>query len=208
MVKYGLQWILCVNTRIRRRAYSRRRRKAASRPVSRVLYGGETARQPFIWDHRCRRPRATNPDGSVETRLRAKPCAIPIRSCSRWGLPCHDRYRPRGALLPHPFTLTGTNPGGLLSVALSLGSPPPGVTRHRVSMEPGLSSAQSTAAARSTGRAQHRRGKPDSQQAMFGRIKRGPAKRCRRRSRQWKDRSQPAPAWSRRSPGCDCASAG
>ncbi|CBI76688.1 protein of unknown function [Bartonella clarridgeiae 73] len=30
--------------------------------------------------------------------------------------------------------------GGLLSVALSLGSPPPGVTRHRFSMEPGLSS--------------------------------------------------------------------
>ena len=32
--------------------------------------------------------------------------------------------------------------GGLLSVALSLGSPPPGVTRHRVSVEPGLSSVQ------------------------------------------------------------------
>jgi hypothetical protein len=30
--------------------------------------------------------------------------------------------------------------GGFLSVALSLGSPPPGVTRHRASMEPGLSS--------------------------------------------------------------------
>ena len=30
--------------------------------------------------------------------------------------------------------------GGLLSAALSLGLPPPGVTRHRVSMEPGLSS--------------------------------------------------------------------
>ena len=29
---------------------------------------------------------------------------------------------------------------GIISVALSLGSPPPGVTRHRVSMEPGLSS--------------------------------------------------------------------
>src|SRR5687768_8827066 len=28
----------------------------------------------------------------------------------------------------------------LLSVALSLGSPPPGVTRHRSSVEPGLSS--------------------------------------------------------------------
>ena len=71
--------------------------------------------------------------------------AIPIRFCSRWGLPCHGRYRPRGALLPHPFTLTDPTAlirgnGGLLSVALSLGSPPPGVTRHRVYVEPGLSS--------------------------------------------------------------------
>jgi hypothetical protein len=33
--------------------------------------------------------------------------------------------------------------GGLLSVALSLGSPPPGVTRHRHSVEPGLSSPPS-----------------------------------------------------------------
>jgi len=32
--------------------------------------------------------------------------AAPIWSCSRWGLPCRVRYRPRGALLPHPFTLT------------------------------------------------------------------------------------------------------
>ena len=75
-----------------------------------------------------------------------KPPALPIRSCSRWGLPCHPRRRERGALLPHPFTLTrGHRPkpvraGGLLSVALSLGLPPPGVTRHRVSVEPGLSS--------------------------------------------------------------------
>jgi len=27
-------------------------------------------------------------------------------ACWRWGLPCHDRHRPRGALLPHLFTLT------------------------------------------------------------------------------------------------------
>jgi hypothetical protein len=72
--------------------------------------------------------------------------AIPMRSCSRWGLPCRRRYRRRGALLPHRFTLTcapalaGRGTGGLLSVALSLGSPPPGITRHRVSVEPGLSS--------------------------------------------------------------------
>src|SRR6185437_4641654 len=32
--------------------------------------------------------------------------------------------------------------GGLLSVALSLGSPPAAVSRHRISMEPGLSSAR------------------------------------------------------------------
>ena len=44
-------------------------------------------------------------------------------------------------LSPLPaFAPCGASAGGLLSVALSLGSPPPGVTRHRVSVEPGLSS--------------------------------------------------------------------
>ena len=33
-------------------------------------------------------------------------CVAPIWSCSRWGLPCHPCYQRRGALLPHPFTLT------------------------------------------------------------------------------------------------------
>ena len=36
----------------------------------------------------------------------------------------------RGALLPHPFTLTGLMSGGLLSVALSVGFHRPGVTWH------------------------------------------------------------------------------
>jgi len=31
--------------------------------------------------------------------------AAPTWSCSRRGLPCRDRYRPCGALLPHPFIL-------------------------------------------------------------------------------------------------------
>jgi len=31
--------------------------------------------------------------------------AAPTWSCSRWGLPCRFRYRKRGALLPHLFTL-------------------------------------------------------------------------------------------------------
>ena len=46
--------------------------------------------------------------------------------------------------------------GGLLSVALSLGSPPPAVSRHRVPVEPGLSStggiAPPAAAARLSGK--------------------------------------------------------
>ena len=71
---------------------------------------------------------------------------IPIRSCSRWGLPCRRRCRSRGALLPHLFTLASTRRriGGSFSVALSLGSPPAAVSRHRFSVEPGLSSMRVT----------------------------------------------------------------
>ena len=71
---------------------------------------------------------------------------ISTRFCSWWGLPCRNCCQPRGALLPHPFTLTNLFKycpqiiGGLLSVALSLGSPPPGITRHHCFVEPGLSS--------------------------------------------------------------------
>jgi hypothetical protein len=68
----------------------------------------------------------------------------PIWSCSRRGLPCRPGYPVRGGLLPHPFTLTPLRrkalKGGLLSVALSLGSPPAGVTRRLAAVEPGLSS--------------------------------------------------------------------
>ncbi len=45
------------------------------------------------------------PGRRPEKRLGLRPAA-PIRSCSRWGLPCRLRYRTRGALLPHRFTLT------------------------------------------------------------------------------------------------------
>jgi hypothetical protein len=96
-------------------------------------------------------PRASRnlPERSTRKRVASEDAAAPIRSCSRWGLPCRRRCRKRGALLPHPFTLTrrclapegaASRAGGLLSVALSLGSPPPAVTRHRLPVEPGLSS--------------------------------------------------------------------
>src|SRR5690606_35113819 len=84
-----------------------------------------------------RLPLATYPNDSEwnpPARLRGR--VIPIWSCSRWGLPCHFRYRKRGALLPHHFTLTPLARGGIISVALSLESPPPGVTRHLVPWSP------------------------------------------------------------------------
>ena len=95
-------------------------------------------------------PGRPDPDMDPEDHFRSRrgePRAVPIRSCSRWGLPCRLRCRRRGALLPHRFTLTAPSPqvasdgrGGLFSVALSLGLRPPDVIRHRMSVEPGLSS--------------------------------------------------------------------
>ncbi len=113
--------------------------ESTSRPVSRVLYGGlAPAWRPFLWDAGCPAPLAVNPDDAPKTGVVSR--AVPIRLCSRWGLPCRFRYRSRGGLLPHRFTLARASTGGLISVALSLGSPPPDVIRHRVSVEPGLSS--------------------------------------------------------------------
>ena len=45
---------------------------------------------------------------------------------------CHHS---RGALLPHHFTLT-SKAGGIFSVALSMGSHPPGVTWHPIRRSP------------------------------------------------------------------------
>ena len=90
------------------------------------------------------RPGQTGPETNPETVLRPPP------------------HRPYLVLLPEGFAVPPPLPGarcaltapfhpcspalrrrtsGLLSVALSLGSPPPGVTRLRASEEPGLSSA-------------------------------------------------------------------
>jgi hypothetical protein len=86
--------------------------------------------------------RAVSPRGPA-------PRGGPIWHCSRWGLPCRGCCQPRGGLLPHRFTLTPDQVrGGLFSVALSVGLPRPGVTRHRYFMESGLSSRRSGCPAR------------------------------------------------------------
>jgi hypothetical protein len=140
-----------------RRCFRRAPLSRISRPVSRVLYGAGQA--PHVTTiHLGRRlpgassnlPGRQDPDtGPAHHRLRADARAVPIRFCSRWGLPCHSGCPECGALLPHRFTLTSSlaGRGGLFSVALSLRFgracarfPSPDVIRHRMSMEPGLSS--------------------------------------------------------------------
>ena len=90
----------------------------------------------------CQPPQATYPDISAGSHQPHAAC-VPTWSCSGWGLPCPFCYQTGGALLPHLFTLTPIRyyrGGGLFSAALSLGLPPPGVTRHPDPVEPGLSS--------------------------------------------------------------------
>ena len=74
-------------------------------------------------------------------RVAERTACPPIWSCSGWGLPCRRCCQRRGALLPHHFTLTAHAPqghgfGGMFSVALSVGSRPPGVTWHPVHRSP------------------------------------------------------------------------
>ena len=52
---------------------------------------------------RFSRPTRTARAGEGPAPLRRR--VVPIRSCSKRGLPCRLRCRRRGALLPHPFTL-------------------------------------------------------------------------------------------------------
>jgi len=86
--------------------------------------------------------------------------AVPIRSCSRWGLPCRLPLPETRCALTAPFQFRAAEAlspqadrRDLLSVALSLGSPPPAVSRHRCFVEPGLSSTRlaPVAAARPSG---------------------------------------------------------
>jgi len=88
-------------------------------------------------------PRATNPDGDPETRDGPKP--VPSLFGLAPGGVCHARSvagpAVRSCRTVSPLPAGQCRQGGLFSVALSLGLPPPGVTRHRVSVEPGLSSS-------------------------------------------------------------------
>ncbi len=97
----------------REKSYARFGSKGARRPISRVL--SRPLAGPWMTIPLGRPlPDASRDLPGRQRRKRAWPApfpcgigrpAAPMRSCSRWGLPCRRRYRRRGALLPHPFTL-------------------------------------------------------------------------------------------------------
>ena len=93
------------------------------------------------WDACHQTPRATDPGDRVRTPCWPYQLTTPIWSCSRWGLPCRRRYRLRGApTAPFHPTTQSKSYRRFAFCGTFLGSPPPGITRHRVPMEPGLSS--------------------------------------------------------------------
>jgi|GEM_PF-4198765 len=65
---------------------------------------------------------------------------LPIWSCFQRGLPSRPVTRNAGELLPHLFTLTSASRGGLVSVALSVGSPRPRLPGALCPVKSGLSS--------------------------------------------------------------------
>jgi hypothetical protein len=84
-----------------------------------------------------RTPRAVNP--AAETARR--PYSVLLQA----GLAVPPTLPPtRWALTPPFHPSPGRSPGGLLSVALSLGSPRAGVTRRLFTVEPGLSSTRAS----------------------------------------------------------------
>jgi len=111
-------------------------REMGSRPVSRVL-----SRMAIHLGRTSPHASCSLPGDIRGPRIAAEAARPPIWPCSGWGLPCHLRYRRRGALLPHHFTLTG--PCGLrryIFCGTFRGLAPP---RHYLApcpAEPGLSS--------------------------------------------------------------------
>lgn len=157
--------------------------KIASWPVSRVLYGpapegterGSHSSGTALARSLLQPTRMTR----LETGWTlARPChpysvLLPVGFAVPSMLPC-----PRWALTP-PFHPYSAKRSGLLSVALSLGSPPPDVIRHRVSVEPGLSSPRGLSALAG-------RGCPANWQRVINRPKRQAPE---------KSNVSPSPAW-------------
>ena len=102
--------------------------KGGSRPISRVLSWAT-----IHLGYTSPRTSSDLPGSECEPHPTAEAERSPIWSCSGWGLPSHEVLPlARCALTApfHPYRRPWGRLGGLLSVALSVGSRPPGVTWH------------------------------------------------------------------------------
>lgn len=101
-----------------------------SEPISRIL--SPVGWRSSLCDGDCSSPLATYPETGA-----SNPCAPETGAALLFGLALGGVYRAgpvtwaAGGLLHHPFTLTALVGGGLLSVALSVGSPRLDVIQHR-----------------------------------------------------------------------------
>ena len=79
------------------------------RPLARTIRDGHSSGTMFAHglEQPTRTAGLTSPSRCFRLHERAR-VAVPIRSCSRCGLPCRFRCRNRGALLPHLFTLASS----------------------------------------------------------------------------------------------------
>src|SRR6516162_448323 len=91
---------------------------------------------------RRRLARVSEPWRVFDSRLFARAGARVRRRAVTDEAEAGDAVRSYRTVSTLPPTRCHGGGGGVLSVALSLGSPPPGVTRHRASVEPGLSSSR------------------------------------------------------------------
>ena len=126
----GTKW--AVRARVGRNAAKR----GGSRPISRVL-----SRTTIHLGRPSPCASSDLPGSPCGPQERARrPARFPIWSCSRWGLPCRRMLPPARCALTAPFHPyphhIAVAAGGLLSVALSVGSRPPGVTWHPVHWSP------------------------------------------------------------------------
>ena len=105
------------------------------RPFARTIRDGHSSGTTLA---RCleqptRTAGQTSPPRCYRSFERTTRVAVPIRSCSRCGLPCRFRCRSRGALLPHLFTLARRSPGGRRRAVRSLWHYPWGCPRRMLS---------------------------------------------------------------------------
>ena len=122
--------------------WGERRDQGACKPGSVTVFPSRKHRD----DHSSRVPLARHLMRPTRMRVQKRTCSrercIPIRSCSRWGLPCPLPCGRGGGLLPHRFTLTAPGAAVCFLRRYPLIDPvdPPGFPRHLASVEPGLSS--------------------------------------------------------------------